>query len=76
MYDKTAALVSCAAEGVSSTRMPSEDLHQLSANESIRPALAAGPGAWVPWISVVPSLAVPQGAAFADIIVPTVDTAR
>ncbi|KAI8468854.1 MAG: dynein heavy chain 8 [Monoraphidium minutum] len=35
-----------------------------------------GAGAWVQWSAVTPALAIPQGAAFGDIIVPTIDTAR
>jgi hypothetical protein len=36
----------------------------------------AGSGAWLPWSGVVPALSIAPGAAFGDMIVPTVDTAR
>jgi hypothetical protein len=38
--------------------------------------LATGAGSWAPWVSVTPALAIPSNAAFNDIIVPTIDTAR
>ena len=31
---------------------------------------------WIPWLDTIPPFAIPKGAEFADILVPTVDTVR
>jgi dynein heavy chain len=54
----------------------------LSAGSSLTPQSVydyrfdRGSCSWVPWVETMPQLAIPPGAGFSDIMVPTKDSAR